>query len=283
MKSPFPGMDPYIEHCRLWKDFHAHLIEKIYDVVSVALPRKYLARVGERSYISLVEEQEKKGRHLKPDVSVTGPRERKRNRQSETQTATGGAAEQDSVALRAFIEEDFEERFIDIYEREPERRWSRASRSFHHRTRSRGSPGRKKYLRTRQALLLGRANLVEIDLLRGGARMPMLDPLPDSPYYLLVAREKTAPVCRVWRGFVDRPLPPISIPLCPPDHDIPLELQPFVEAIYERSRYGDDIDYAQPVVPPLTPEQTAWLQQQFQNTRTAGTAPAKRRPRRGNR
>jgi hypothetical protein len=283
MKSPFPGMDPYIEHCRLWKDFHAHLIEKTYDVVSAALPRRYVARVGERSYISLVEEEEKKERAFKPGVRVTGPRERKRNRQSETQTATGSAAEQDSVAFRAFIEEDFEERFIDIYEREPERRLVTSIEVLSPSNKKPRSPGRKKYLRKRQALLLGRANLVEIDLLRGGARMPMLDPLPDSPHYLLVAREKTAPVCRVWRGFVDRPLPPISIPLCPPDHDIPLELQPIVEAIYERSRYGDDIDYAQPVVPPLTPEQAGWLQQQLQNTRTASTAPAKRRPRRSNR
>ena len=28
MKSPFPGMDPYIEACGLWGDFHSHLIEK---------------------------------------------------------------------------------------------------------------------------------------------------------------------------------------------------------------------------------------------------------------
>ena len=32
MKSPFPGMDPYIEACGLWRDFHGHLIEKIFDV-----------------------------------------------------------------------------------------------------------------------------------------------------------------------------------------------------------------------------------------------------------
>lgn len=26
MKSPFPGMDPYIEACSLWGDFHNRLI-----------------------------------------------------------------------------------------------------------------------------------------------------------------------------------------------------------------------------------------------------------------
>jgi Protein of unknown function (DUF4058) len=29
MKSPFPGMDPYIEACGLWEGFHSHLIDKI--------------------------------------------------------------------------------------------------------------------------------------------------------------------------------------------------------------------------------------------------------------
>ena len=26
MKSPFPGMDPYIESCGLWEDFHYGLV-----------------------------------------------------------------------------------------------------------------------------------------------------------------------------------------------------------------------------------------------------------------
>jgi len=226
MKSPFPGMDPYIENRRLWKDFHGHLIERTYDAVSAALPRRYVARVGERSYISLDEEDEKRERLFEPDGSVTGPRERKKHRQSETQTATMVvASESESVALRAFIEEDFEERFIDIYELEPERRLVTSIEVLSPSNKKPRSPGRKKYLRKRQALLFGKANLVEIDLLRGGARMPMLDPLPDSPYYLLVARERTAPVCRVWRAFFDLPLPPLPIPLSPPDPDIPLVLQ----------------------------------------------------------
>jgi hypothetical protein len=283
MKSPFPGMDPYIEHCRLWKDFHAHLIEKTYDVVSAALPDKYVARVGERSFISLVEEGEKKERPFEPDVRVTGPRERKRSRQGEAEAAMLVDTENDSLALRAFIEEEFSERFIDIYEREPERRLVTSIEVLSPTNKKPRSPGRRKYLRKRQALLLGRANLVEIDLLRGGERMPMLDPLPTSPYYLLMARASSAPLCRVWRGFFDRPLPPIPIPLSPPDPDISLELQPLVDAIFERSRYADDIDYTQPLAPPLTPEQTAWLQQQLQEKRAAGAAPARRRPRRGNR
>jgi hypothetical protein len=38
---------------------------------------------------------------------------------------------------------------------------------------------------------------MEIDLLRGGQRMPMLDSWPDSPYTLLIGRAGS-PLCRVW-------------------------------------------------------------------------------------
>ena len=55
MKSPFPGMDPYIEASNLWGDFHSHLIEKIYEEISALLPEGYVARTNERSYIALLE------------------------------------------------------------------------------------------------------------------------------------------------------------------------------------------------------------------------------------
>ena len=122
-----------------------------------------------------------------------------------------------------------------------------------------GSPGWKKYLRKRKALLLGKANLVEIDLLRGGTRLPMLDPWPPSPYYVLVARDDWAPLCKVWPAYFDKPLPTLRVPLSKPDPDIAVSLQPLVDGVYERSRYSQDIDYSRPLTPPLTAEQTAWL------------------------
>ena len=99
---------------------------------------------------------------------------------------------------------------------------------------------------------------MEIDLLRRGRRMPMASPWPDGPYYLLVCRKKQAR-CAVWPATFTEPLPPIPIPLAPPDPDITLELQPFIGAIYARSRYGRDIDYRRPLQPPLSPAEAAWL------------------------
>jgi hypothetical protein len=78
VKSPFPGMDPYIEGCGSWEDFHSHLIEKIGEKLADAAPERYLVRTGERSYIVLVESEGKKSYSFLPDVSVSVRRGRKR-------------------------------------------------------------------------------------------------------------------------------------------------------------------------------------------------------------
>jgi hypothetical protein len=123
----------------------------------------------------------------------------------------------------------------------------------------RGSKGWKKYLRKRQALMLGEGSLVEIDLLRGGARLPLLQPWPASPYTLLVCRDTKGPLCRVWPAHFRRRLPAIPVPLQSPDLDVTLDLQPLLEAVYERSRYHRRIDYTKPLDPPLAEQDAAWL------------------------
>ena len=75
MPSPFPGMDPYIEACDLWADFHDSLIQEIKSTLAQAAPERYLIRTGERSYLVLVETEGKKSHPFLPDVSVTTPRQ----------------------------------------------------------------------------------------------------------------------------------------------------------------------------------------------------------------
>ncbi len=126
-----------------------------------------------------------------------------------------------------------------------------------------GTEGWELYQRKRQSVLPGNVNLVEIDLLRGGQRMPMLDLWPDSPYTLLVARAR-AHLYRVWRAHYRRPLPVIPVPLAKPDPDIRLDVQPMINEIYRRFRYGRSIDYRKPLNPPLDAAETGWLKQQLQ-------------------
>jgi hypothetical protein len=146
----------------------------------------------------------------------------------------------------------------------------------------RGSEGWELYLRKRNALLLGSANLVEIDLLRGGQRLPMVEPWPNSAYYFLVGRHSRAPYCRVWPVHCHKVLPEVPVPLASPDADLPLALGPLIEAIYERSRYSRRISYAKPPRLPLTSEESACLQQHSRGENQAAKLPATRQ-RRGRR
>ena len=62
-------------------------------------------------------------------------------------------------------------------------------------------------------------------------------------------------------------LPPIPIPLTPPDQDIKLSLQPLVGAVYARSHYDRDIDYGRQLDPPLQPAEVTWLEEHLRKSR----------------
>jgi Protein of unknown function (DUF4058) len=70
MKSPFPGMDPFIEDCGLWSDFHTKLIGEIERTLAVTLPERYFIQTGERSYVVLAGTDGKEERPFYPDVGV---------------------------------------------------------------------------------------------------------------------------------------------------------------------------------------------------------------------
>src|SRR4051794_10694968 len=122
MKSPFPGMDPYIEACGLWEGFHNHLVEKIYEAIAVVLPRGYTADVGVRHYVVLVEAEGKKKHAAKPDVSVSEETGRKKPGRKKGGVAVAERPEVGGpVPMRAFVAERFRETFVEIYAEEEER------------------------------------------------------------------------------------------------------------------------------------------------------------------
>jgi hypothetical protein len=263
MPSPFPGMDPYIEECGLWEDFHGALIHEIKSALARTAPERYLIRTGERSYLVLVATDGKNSHPFLPDVSVTVPRGRKKPPKTGGVAVAEPSADVEPVTLRAFIEEEHREAFVEIYEAGPERRLVTCIEVLSPSNKRPNTPGWDLYQRKRQSLLLGNVALVEIDLLRGGQRMPMLDPWPDSPYVLMVAKAKKPQLCQAWRAHFQRPLPPIPVPLAKPDPPILLSLQPLIQGTYQDARYQQSIDYTKPLSAPLTAEEAAWLAQQL--------------------
>jgi hypothetical protein len=76
----------------------------------------------------------------------------------------------------------------------------------------------------------------------------------------MACRAGKAQACRVWPAYFDRALPVISVPLLKPDADLPLNLQPLIEGIYATSRYGQSIDYARALQPPLKLDEQTLLE-----------------------
>jgi hypothetical protein len=253
-------MDPYIETTGLWEDFHTHLIGQISDALADAAPLRYLVRAGERSYVVLVDSQEKAKHHFIPDVGIAASKRRKH-----AASAKGGAmvAERGlrtAISMRAFIEETYREAFVEIYVATPKQRLVTCVEVLSPSNKRPATPGWDLYQRKRQGLMLAGVNRVEVDLLRGGQRMPMVDPWPDAPYMLRVAHAFKEQQCRVWPIALQDRVPPIPVPLIRPDTDLTLDLQPMIESIYRRFRYAHSIDYRQPLAPPVSAGDGQWVQ-----------------------
>ena len=80
--------------------------------------------------------------------------------------------------------------------------------------------GRQTYLEKRDERHASRVNLVEIDLLLGGAPLPMKQRIEPGVYYAIIARGARLPGAEVYRWTVRDPLPYLPIPLRAPDPDI---------------------------------------------------------------
>jgi hypothetical protein len=203
--------------------------------------------------VVLVDSEGKKEHLFYPDVRIDAPGREPAASASGTALADP-ETESEPISIRPFIRED-------ILETDPEIRLVTSIELLSPSNKRQDSPGWELYLRKRQGILMGTANLVELDLLRGGTRMPMLDPWPTSAYTVLVFRKGVLPSCRAWPIHYHRPLPPIPVPLDKPDPDITLNLQLMIESIYARSRYYRSIDYTKPLTPPLSPDGAKLLEQ----------------------
>jgi hypothetical protein len=260
-------MDPYIEARHLFEDFHNCLIADLQRTLADVLPDRYIVRSGERSYVALAQvDDEPEQRHFLPDVAVAETRSSVRKPRKAKRSANSAAVQTPvgAVLMRPpRVTSEYRETFLEIRQVDPDHKRVTGIEVLSPTNKDYGSKGWWLYHRKRRAFLGGYANLVEIDLLRGGRRMPMSSPWPDSPYYLLTSYKKPRRECFAWPAYSIKPLPPITIPLTPPDPDISLEVQPLVDAIYARSRYGYDIDYRRPLSLPLSAAEQAWLEERL--------------------
>ena len=120
-------------------------------------------------------------------------------------------------------------------------------------------PDREQYLGKRSQILHSNIHCVELDLLRGGPRMPLKN-LPPGDYYVLVSGAEERPEAGIWPIQLRERLPIIPIPLRAPHPHAALDLQAVIHRFYDADGYEDYI-YRSPPEPPLGVEEDAWARQ----------------------
>lgn len=127
---------------------------------------------------------------------------------------------------------------------------------------------RDEYLRRRRDLLDDGLNVMEIDLLRGGERLPMIAEVPGAhDYFVIVIRAKAPDRMEVWPWSLRDRMPTIPVPLAPPDADVVLDLQAVFDELYDRAGYDYALNYDMEVTPPLSDTDQAWVEELLRGRR----------------
>jgi hypothetical protein len=254
MPSPFPGMDPYIEHPEVWSDFHGALAEVIRSDLNQKIRPRYVARMMPRTTYETVEIEDR--RSIRPDVGVWQP-----------QPPAGAVAVAEPAIspapVMSLVREELPLRLYTVEIRQVETmKLVTAIEVLSPVNKKPGHEAYDEYLRKRQEVLRSSAHLIELDLLRGGKRPPLERPVPEAAYYVTLSRANRRPYVEVWPIQLQNRLPILPVPLLEPDPDVPLDLGAAVAACYERGGYDVIIDYRRDAPPPkFAHEDELWLDQ----------------------
>lgn len=256
MLSPFPGMDPYIEAPRIWSDFHGDLAGEIRALLNRQIRPNYFAALTPYATYETIEVNQKKSYGMYPDVGIW-----QRSTRGVGGVAVADVLESTPVESTVSLELPLELFSVEIRTVDDDVLIT-SIEILSPVNKQRGHDAHLDYLRKRRELLRSAAHLVEIDLLRGGVRPPLEQPVPLAPYYIMLSRATHRPHVAVWPIALNAHLPVLPIPLLEPDPDVMLDLGVVVASVYERGGYDARIDYRTPVPPPaLAEEETAWVEQ----------------------
>ncbi|MBN1963469.1 MAG: DUF4058 family protein [Anaerolineae bacterium] len=253
MPSPFPGMDPYLERPDLWPDVHGTVINTIRELLVSALPPTYMARVEITITIDYRADPDNRT-SVRPDVGVverTPPASAPYLGGSSPPAVlsaplhlTNILSELEMRQRRVEIRTIADERLVTVIEL--------LSPANKH------GPGHDEYAEKRGNYLQRNIHLMELDLLRKGRRIILLDPLPDAAYFVFLSRADRRPTCEVWPLQLNDPLPFVPVPLLAGDADLALNLGEVLQTAYDRAGYARMLDYTADPIPPLTDEQATW-------------------------
>jgi hypothetical protein len=253
MASPFPGMDPYLEAPAFWPGVHTTLVVEMRREIARQLPSGYYAEIDQ--YVWVQEADPDRGPLVgKPDAFVAA------SSPVPAGTAAIAIAEPTARTALAAPKKKKGNRYIRIVDQTG----NRVVTVIELLSPANKDPGgdRDNYIAKRNEYLATGTNLVEMDLLRAGDRVPLGKPSPPpADYYVLVSRAKDFPRADVWGFTVRDAIPGIPVPLNPGSGTIPLFLRPGLDLAYEDAGCERRIDYSHPPAPPLRKADAEWAEE----------------------
>jgi hypothetical protein len=249
MLSPFPGMDPMIESLKKWSRFHTTFLVAMADALVPRVRPAYVVEAEE--YVFLCDDADERIGTIRPDVHVLDAGHGWREYAG---AATASATQE--IVRTIVTEEPIEQHYLTI--RDIEDRQIVTVIELLSPTNKDGSEGSREYRHKRANVCRSEAHLVELDLLRGGQRLPTTEPLPPGDFYAFLTRKWQSPHVVVYPWTLRDRLPTIPIPLKDGDPDVPLDLQPIFDGVYERAGYDYSLKYDRPLTPTLSEADQAW-------------------------
>ena len=252
MASPFPGMDPYLEHPEVWPGVHLLLIAALAETLSPLLRPKYSVSVEVRMYESNGEQSLMVGI---PDVSVQ--KAQPQSKQSQLGIAVAEKPSQ-PIPVRVPTSVTIRQGFLEI--REVATKEVVVAIELLSPINKRPGRGRQTYENKRQRVLSSSTHLVEVDLLRAYEPMPVYGESLKSDYRVLVSQSDRRPEADLYTfNLRDRAIA-FQLPLLESDQPPTIDLQNLLDNVYERSGYDLKLDYRENPLSPVAPDDLAWLE-----------------------
>ncbi|MDB9315359.1 DUF4058 family protein [Spirulina sp. CS-785/01] len=254
MPSPFPGMDPYLEQPDFWPEIHNRLITLIADTLIPQVRPKYRVAIEKRIY-ELNAPQNGDNSLLVgiPDVSVN------RQTTSSPLNVAVAAPPTQPLTVQLPLPERIKQTYLEI--RNLSTQEVVTAIEILSPVNKRTGEGRDTYLTKRQKILGSSTNLIEIDLLRQGEPMPMINPPSLTHYRVLVSDFTQRPKADLYAFNVQQSLPQFTVPLRSEDPWPTLDLQAILNQVYDRGGYDYVVDYQPDPIPPLSATDTAWMRE----------------------
>lgn len=231
MRSPFPGMDPYLEEPLRWGGFHGVLIAVLGELLTKQVTPRFFVDSKRDAYRLGI---------LDPARPLVAP-------PPQSVTVSYANLEVIEVATRKVVT------VIKVLSPINKVAGSKGWQGFRQ--------GRRERWQAR------RAHWLEIDLLRGGERPVEVGNHGD--YYALLRRAGAEDIFEVWFIDLRDELPVIAVPLVDSVPDAPLDLQAAVQTVFQRFRYDAVIDYDKAPPPPLLDaHDSAWAAERIRRWRT---------------